>query len=301
MHITRRSFVKVLPLGGLGILANNGVTAFADPTPPKPVSVESGENWHLTLSLYSFNYLDFENAVAWTSGLEIKHCEAFSWQKISEKGSEKMDDWQSKETRKRIKRILNDHGVNMVQCYIGNFAKEKDGNRQIFDWAKELGVETLVGEPPFELLDPLESLCDEYAINLALHNHRKGASVYWSPQIVLEQVKTRSKRLGACPDTGHWARTGLDLVESLKVLQGRIFCLHVKDITEPGKPDSGEQPWGEGKTNIISVFHEIARQKTAMNFGIEYENFSPDTRPDIKRSIAYYNNVILKNIVPTKG
>jgi sugar phosphate isomerase/epimerase len=293
MYTTRRSFIKALSLGGLGILANNGLPASTDSTPQ--------ENWHLTLSLHSFRHLDFEKAVAWTSGLGIKQCEAVTGQRISENESEQIGAWQSSNARMRIKSILDEHGVSMVQCYIGGFANDKDGNRPIFEWAKELGVQTLVSEPPFELLDLLESLCDEYAINLALHNHRKGASIYWSPQIVLEQIKNRGKRMGACPDTGHWARTGLNLAESLKILQGRIFCLHVKDIVEPGNPNSGELPWGEGNTDIASIFREIARQKTAMNFGIEYENFGPDTRPDIKRSIAYYSNVAMKNIVPVNN
>jgi len=286
MNTTRRSFLQAVSLGGLGILA--GSEAWADSAPPS--------HWRLTLSLWSFNRLDFEKAVAWAAGLDIKFCEAFTWQKFSEKGPEKIDAWQSKDLRQRIKGVLDEHGVKMVQSYIGGFAKDNDGNRPIFEWAKELGVETLVGEPPFETLDVLESLCDEYSINLALHNHRKGSSIYWSPQIVLEQIRNRSKRLGACPDIGHWARTGLDLAKGLKMLQGRLFCLHVKDITEPGNPASGELPWGEGKTDIASVFREIARQKTAMNFGIEYENFGPDTRPDIKKSIAYYNDVVLKTI-----
>ena len=293
MQTTRRSFLKAM--GGLGILSS---AAFADPPPQKPLPDGDDRKWRLTISLYSFNYLDFEKAVAWTAGLGIKYCEAFAWQKISENSTEKIDHWQSQDARKQSKRILDDHGVKMVQCYIGGFAQDKDGNRPIFEWAKEMGVATLVSEPPLESLDLLESLCDEYSINLALHNHRKGTSIYWSPQIVLEQIKNRSKKLGACPDIGHWARTGLDLVEGLKILQGRIFCLHVKDITEPGNPASGELPWGEGKTDIASVFQEIARQKTSMNFGIEYENFSPDTRPDIKRSIAYYNNVVLKKFPP---
>ncbi|MCL2743861.1 MAG: sugar phosphate isomerase/epimerase [Planctomycetaceae bacterium] len=289
MNTNRRSFIK--SLGGLGILAGTGLTTFAQPAPPKPVSESS---WNLTMSLYSFRNLDFEKAVEWTSGLGIKFCESFAWQKISANDDEKVDAWKSTNAKKRIKSVLDNCGVKMVQCYIGSFAKDKDGNRPIFEWAKELGVETFVSEPPFESLDMLESLCDEYSVNIALHNHRKGTSIYWSPEIVLEQIKSRSKRLGACPDTGHWARTGLDLAESLKVLQGRIFCLHVKDIVEPGNPATKELPWGDGKTDLVSIFREIARQKTAMNFGIEYENFGSDTRPDIKRSIAYFNDVALK-------
>jgi len=280
---------------GLGILSSEGLPVFAGSTPQEQPSMDMDKDWRLVLSLWSFNSMDFEKAVAWTAGLEIKYCESFSWQTISGENSEKLDQWQSKDARRRVKRILDDHGVKMVQCYVGGFAGDKDGNRPIFEWANELGVETLVAEPPFESLDLLESLCDEYKVNLALHNHRKGASIYWSPQIVLEQIQNRSKRLGACPDIGHWARTGLDLVESLKILQGRMFCQHVKDITEPGEPESGELPWGEGKTDIMSIFKEIARQKAAMNFGIEYENFGPNSRSDIRKSIAFYNKFLNNN------
>ena len=291
MNTSRRTFCKTLSFLGLGIFSGEDLPVFADSMPQEQPSLDHDKDWRLVLSLWSFQHLDFEKAVAWAASLEIKFCESFSWQTISGENPEKIDQWQSKDARKRVKRILDEHDVKMIQCYVGGFAGDKGGNRPIFEWANELGVETLVSEPPFESLDLLESLCDEYKVNLALHNHRKGTSIYWSPQIVLEQIKNRSKRLGACPDIGHWARTGLDLAESLEVLQGRIFCLHVKDIMEPGNPESGELPWGEGKTDIASVFKEIARQKTAMNFGIEYENFGPDTRPEIRKSIAYYKNL----------
>ena len=290
MITSRRTFCKTVSLFGLGILSREGLPVFTDSAPQERPSADDTPDWRLVLSLWSFHHLDFEKAVAWTAGLEIKYCESFSWQAISGESPETIDQWQSKDARKRVKSILDEHGVKMLQCYVGGFAGNKDGNRSVFEWAKETGVETLVAEPPLESLDFLESLCDEYKVNLALHNHRKGTSLYWSPQIVLGQIKNRSKRLGACPDIGHWARTGLDLVESLEILRGRIFCLHVKDITEPGNSESGELPWGEGKTDMTSVFKEVARQKTAMNFGIEYENFGPDTRPEIEKSIAYYKN-----------
>ena len=39
------------------------------------------------------------------------------------------------------------------------------------DFAHEMGVRTLVAEPPAEAFDVIEKLCEEYQINLAVHNH----------------------------------------------------------------------------------------------------------------------------------
>jgi hypothetical protein len=36
-------------------------------------------------------------------------------------------------------------------------------------------------------------MCEEYGINLAIHNHAEGASRYWHPREVLEVCEGRSK------------------------------------------------------------------------------------------------------------
>lgn len=42
--------------------------------------------------------------------------------------------------------------------------------RKVFDFAKEMGIETIVSEPPKEAFDLIEKLCEEYKINVAIHN-----------------------------------------------------------------------------------------------------------------------------------
>ena len=39
---------------------------------------------------------------------------------------------------------------------------EEDACRRLFDFAREMGIETIDGEPPPEAFDMLEKLCDEY-------------------------------------------------------------------------------------------------------------------------------------------
>ena len=55
----------------------------------------------------------------------------------------------------------------------------------------------------------IDKLANEYNINVAIHDHPK-PSHYWNPEAVLKVCEGRSKRIGACADVGHWARSGLD-------------------------------------------------------------------------------------------
>jgi hypothetical protein len=67
-----------------------------------------------------------------------------------------------------------------------------------------MGIETFISEPPPESLDVIVRFCDEFDIKLAIHNHGADQSpIYWRPEGVLEVCQGRSKRIGACPETGY--------------------------------------------------------------------------------------------------
>jgi sugar phosphate isomerase/epimerase len=136
-------------------------------------------------------------------------------------------------------------------------------------------------------MDLVEKLCDEYGISLAIHNHPKPSSVYWNPAKIVEVTKGRSKRLGACCDTGHWVRSGLKPVDCLKLLEGRIITFHLKDVDQFGKVDAAEVPWGTGKSHIEEILKEIRRQGIKPVIAIEYER-QGDTLPDLRQCLAFY-------------
>ena len=129
--------------------------------------------------------------------------------------------------RKEVLKKLADSGVKMVNFGVGGY------DRKHFEFAKEMGIETLVAEPNENDFDALDKLCGEFRINLAIHDHPK-PSHYWNPDTVLKVCRGRSKRIGACADTGHWARSGLTPVECLKKLAGRIVSFHFKDLNQMG-------------------------------------------------------------------
>jgi sugar phosphate isomerase/epimerase len=163
------------------------------------------------------------------AALGLKWIVGFNWQKLGPKTPEAIfGERMSAAERQETKRRLCDAGIKLVACYCRDLAHE-DVCRQLFDFSREMGIETLDGEPPVEAFDMLEKLCNEYQINLAVHNHAK-PSKYWNPETLLGIFQGRGPRIGACCDTGHWTRSGLPSVETLAKFQGRVLTFDLKDI-----------------------------------------------------------------------
>ncbi len=244
--------------------------------------------WRIACQLYTFRDRSFYEALEVISGLGIRIVEPCYFLLLDKKRPDlKTNEALSQNIRSELKKRLNDHGVKMV-----NYYAPVEGNtnnfRKIFDFAKEMGVKTLVAEPPAEVFDQLEELCEEYKINLAIHNHPKSSeSKYWRPENVLRVCEGRSKRIGSCSDTGHWVRSGLDPVECLKKARERIITMHLKDVAESGKPEARDVPLGTGKANYTAVLKELQAQKFRGVMTIEYEHLSPQLVDDVAECVKF--------------
>ena len=181
-----------------------------------------------------------------------------------------------------VKAKLKAAGVKVVNFGVVGLPNDEAKARKVFDFAKDMGIKTIVSEPAQDVLPMLDKLCQEYKINLALHNHPK-PSRYWDPQVVLDACQGRSKYIGACADTGHWVRSGLDPVECLKKLEGRIKSLHFKEI------DNGHDvPWGTANARAKGQLEELHRQNFKGVFSIEYEHNWEKSVPEIRKCVEFF-------------
>lgn len=189
--------------------------------------------------------------------------------------------------RKQMRDRMALHGVTMPTHY-ANLGTNRQANVRMFEFAKEMGVDTIVSEPPLEAFDMVEELCDEYEINLAIHNHPKSpTSRFWSPDAVLAACQGRGKRIGACCDTGHWLRSGLDVMECLRKMKGRVNSFHLKDVGVSGKPDARDVPLGQGLADYRAVLTELSRQGFRGVMAIEYEHDSPKLMKEVGECLAF--------------
>ena len=267
--INRRCFLRTSGVAGAmaGLAGLGGSRLSAAPLADGAPNAEK-LGWRLGCQAYSFNRFTFNEAIAKTASLGLHFIEAYPGQRLSKDDpGTRTNEGMSADAQKAVKKTLSDAGVRLV-CYgVCGLSKDKDRSRKTFEFAREMGIETIVSEPPFDAFDTIEDLCDEYKINVAIHNHPK-PSRYWNPDTVLKVCKGRSKRIGACADTGHWMRSGIVPVEALKKLEGRIISFHFKDLSQMG--GGHDVPWGTGKGNVRAMLTEIYRQKLKAVFSIEY-------------------------------
>jgi sugar phosphate isomerase/epimerase len=285
----RRDFLRTgAALGtGLGLIGIGQKAALAAALADGAPHAEK-LGWRLACQAYSFNHYTFFEAVDKNASVGLHFIEAYPGQTISADIKQQMGEGLSADARKAVKKKLADAGVKLVNYGVCGLSKDEGGSRRTFDFAKDMGIETIVSEPAEDAFDTLDRLCQEYAINVALHNHPK-PSHYWNPDTVLKVCNGRSKRIGSCADTGHWMRSGLNPLECIKKLEGRIISFHFKDLNEMG--GGHDVPWGTGKADVKALLTEIRRQKIKAVFSIEYEHNWTTSVPEIAECVKYFDKV----------
>ena len=103
---------------------------------------------------------------------------------------------------------------------------------------------------------------------------------------MLDQVKNRDPRMGACADTGHWVRSGVKPVEALRTLRGRIISSLLKDLNE-FSPRAHDVPAGTGVSGVKEILDELKRQNFDGNISIEYEYKQEDNLAEVTQCIEF--------------
>ena len=242
------------------------------------------KGWRLGTQAYSFNRFSFYEAIDKTASLGLNYIEAYPGQRLTnEKDAPKTNPSLTPKQRQEIKDRLKAAGIKLVNFGVVGLGNDEAKAREIFDFAKDMGIETIVSEPPLDAIPMLDKLCQEYKINLAIHNHPK-PSRYWNPDTVLKACEGRSKYVGACADTGHWVRSELDPVQCLKKLQGRIISLHFKELQ-----DGHDVHWGTAHNRATPLLAELHRQNFKGVFSIEYEYNWANSVPDIRKCVEFFD------------
>lgn len=246
-------------------------------------------DWKLAYQSFTFKNFTFEEGLQKANELGLDYVEAYRAQKLTAENSKQTHFDSDEATLEEMKQLLNKYQIKMINYGVVKGKNQQEWKR-IFEFARKMGVETLVAEPEPSQFDFLEKLCDEYNINIAIHNHPQ-PSRYWEPDSVLKYVSGRSHRIGACADVGHWVRSGLNPVECLKKLEGRIISIHFKDLNKSSR-DAHDVPWGTGISNVPAMLQELKKQEFKGVFSIEYEYNWDNNVPEIAQSIEYFNKMI---------
>ncbi len=260
-----------------------------EPENTPEVSPAERLGWRLGAQAWTFRQLTFFETVDRVKALGMKYVEMYPGQRVSADIDAKTGPGMGAEVEAKVQAKLKEAGVQLVNYGVTGLPGDEGACRRTFEWAKKMGIETIVAEPDPKDMPMIDRLCQEYGVNVAIHNHPK-PSRYWNPDTVLAACKGLSKRVGACADTGHWARSGLDPMECLRKLEGRIVSFHFKDLNKMGA--GHDVPWGTGACDAGGMLAEMKRQGFRGVFSMEYE--AAWQMEDLAGCVRFFNDQALK-------
>lgn len=272
----------------LSLIATVALTAPVAAPAAEPVDTTPAEKlgWKLGVQTYSFNRFTFFEAVDKTASIGLRYVEAYPGQRIAADIDGQIGVGMSEEQLRAVEQKLESAGIRVVAFGVVGLSADEAESRRVFDWCKRMGVEVINTEVRENAFDTLEKLSREYGIRVGLHNHPE-PSFYWNPETVLQAIEGRGDWIGACADTGHWMRSGLNPVECLRQLEGRIVSMHFKDLNRMGK-GAHDVPWGTGQGDVPAMLAELKRQGFRGPISAEYEHNWLESLPEIHQSIANF-------------
>ncbi|MFZ4262030.1 sugar phosphate isomerase/epimerase family protein [Sphingobacterium sp. HJSM2_6] len=249
-------------------------------------NTENQVDWNLAILAYTFKDNTFAEAIAKAKELGIDRIGGFPGQAIGGGIEGSMAFNMDSLTRGKVLDLLATNNVQLVDFGVIS-PKTQEEWVQLFEFAKSMGIQNIVSEPEPALLDYISTLCDQYQIKVAIHNHAS-PSIYWHPDTVMKSLEGKSELMGVCADVGHWYRSQLDPVQSLQKVSSRLFELHFKDIAKDGK----DVVMGTGDIQIAPLLEILKQQHFKGVLSLECEGDLHGNVPEIAKSVAYYQQVL---------
>lgn len=247
--------------------------------------------WKLGVALYSFHEVSLPGELAKADSAGLKYVEGFSFGNAGPDFKDSSFGQLSADGIEKVKAMVKSFGLRMESIYITGGNTVEAWNKQ-FKLAKELNVKFVTAEPNINMWDSIDSLAGVYGLKVAIHNHWRGMSRYWSPDTVLAAIKNHPN-FGVCADLGHWPKSGLDPVESLRKLEGHLIAIHLKDIAAANNPKLQDVPVGTGIVDFPAVFKELERQKFEGYIYIERDaQDKPSNLASVIQTVKYYNKTL---------
>ena len=145
-------------------------------------TAKAKNEWEIACQAYTFKEFTFEEALIKMSELGIKEVEIFPKQKMSSSDDRltyfTMDEGQVED----LKAMLKKYGVKATSYGVVSPDNEADW-LTLFEFAKTMGIQTIVSEPKYDQIKMVDELARKFKIRVAIHNHPEPTK-YWDPEIV---------------------------------------------------------------------------------------------------------------------
>ena len=276
MKFNRKDFLKV---AGMGLAASLAPfpSLKARPTQASP----TGKKLQLGLASYTMHKFDLDQTLAAVKKVGLTHIALKDVHMAMNSSPAELQ---------AIAAKVKAAGLELYGAGVIYMKNEAEVNRA-FAYAKNAGIKTIVGVPSHPLLPLVDKMVKQYDIRVAIHNHGPGDEVYPSPESVYNRIKDLDKRIGLCIDIGHTQRIGLDPAKETQKYAGRLYDIHIKDVTGSTGKDKPLEI-GRGVIDIPAFLKTLVKINYQGVVAFEYEKDANDPVPGLAESIGYVKGVL---------
>jgi len=196
------------------------------------------------------------------------------------------------EQRRAVAQKFKDAGITPLSC--GNVSMENNqGNiRQAFEYARDIGLPTIVCSPHPDSMQILDRMVKEFDIRLAIHNHGPEDNRFPSAYDVWKAVQPYDARIGLCIDVGHTARAKVDPAEAIVKCRARLYDMHFKDIASLD-PKAETVEAGRGVLDLQAILRAAIKIRYQHLLSFEYEKDADDPLPGLAETVGYAKGLLV--------
>jgi type 1 glutamine amidotransferase/sugar phosphate isomerase/epimerase len=251
-----------------------------------PTIVELGQflNWRVGISSATFQGLSLAEAAIRIDDVQLGYVEGSNTQWVSPEIRKNLDYKLTPAELAVVKNRLRKFHVQMLAYRVDSLGPDDASRRKVFEFAKTLGVETIVSPAEPGSLPAIDKLGNEFGINFAL----EGRS---DPKHTLADLQGLSPRVGVVLNVGG-EQSGTDPLQAATQLKQRVMIVDL-NASSSLKGAPREVPLGCGFVDITQLLQELRRSGVKPLFFTLNTTGDVDTIAGLARSVDGFEQAVL--------
>jgi inosose dehydratase len=276
MQSNRRNFIQKSLLGMASLsLAKLGIAQ------EKLAPSINRDSFELGIAGYSFVHFDLSQSLAMMKRMAVRHLCIKDFHLPLDAEADQIQSFHETLAASEVK------GYAVGPIYMN---KSKEQIDQAFAYAQRVGVPLLIGIPRKEDLSYIAQQAEKYQIRYAIHNHGPEDKLYPNADVVGQAVQALNPWIGLCFDMGHEMRDGKDPILALKKHKGRIFDIHLKNVTSATAAGTTCE-LSRGVIDIPAFIDTLREIGYSGKCSLEYEKDMKDPLAGLAESVGYFRGV----------
>jgi len=206
--------------------------------------------WSVGASSNAFAKLTFYEAAGKVDASGLANIEGSSAQQVSAEIQKNLDYNLSPDELAKVKHRLSELRLQMPAYHVDALPADQSSRRKLFDFARSLGVQTIVTGSGAAPMADLDQFANEFGVNVALEGI--------SPKDVDRMLQGRGNRIGVVADLGKWTEAGIKPLDGLPLVKDRLMVVRVRDRSATGTRGR-DVTLGKGVEGVSQFLLEVSR------------------------------------------